>query len=512
MESIYDLNQRLLNANSSLYGPKPTSPSPAGMSFGTPNLSTNQSNQSFNPPNFQPATGPAIYVPPPIRPQPANIPAPIAPVPISPTVPVVPPAPVIKAPDDPSNKYNTATGALNPNYAGYSAPAITPITAPVAPGSVADISRSFYEEPINPDQAEIDRLRGIVGGTYQETDPNVIYQKMLLDQQARIDAINNVYNDQLAQARLRGQGRLGTSIARQARGGLLGSSFGTAMTNVQEAANVEEQKAIENQRMLDVQSVYSKISADAREEAAANRLAKSKGAEAMLEFYNVTKPALRAKRAKNAIAGLIQKGVDITTLTPDELNSFTSGLGMTKDEFVTSFNEAQTTATTEREKAAAEKAKAEAELGYKTAQTAASEASAAKNLAEAGQVGKMTPYQSAQIAIDWYKAKNPSKSASDTKLNAIGGIATLFSPSEINPDGTKTNVVPGTDGIPYVDDNGYVTPEGWKTVMREAAGDNITKKDLLEQFGGLIAPGLESRYGLTPADIKIIQGALPTAE
>ena len=49
-------------------------------------------------------------------------------------------------------------------------------------------------------------------------DPNAAYNEQLAQRQAQIDATNALYRDQLNQARIQGQGRLGSGRAIQARG------------------------------------------------------------------------------------------------------------------------------------------------------------------------------------------------------------------------------------------------------------------------------------------------------
>ncbi len=60
-----------------------------------------------------------------------------------------------------------------------------------------------------------------------------------------------------------------------------------------------------------------------------------------------------------------------------------------------------------------------------------------------------------------------------------------------------------------MDDNGYATPEGFKTAISIAAQDGLSRPDFIKSFGYLVAPGLEAKYGITPAEIKLIDGALP---
>ncbi len=81
-----------------------------------------------------------------------------------------------------------------------------------------------------------------------------------------------------------------------------------------------------------------------------------------------------------------------------------------------------------------------------------------------------------------------------TTLNTVGK---LFSAGHKIPSGTYK-------GIPFIDSDGYATPEGWKEAMKISG---LPRKDFIEQFGYLIynAGGkVSSKFGLTPQEIKLI--------
>lgn len=385
-------------------------------------------------------------------------------------------------------------GKLTQAAVGFQNPVSNPPSAPS--DSAAGIANSFnYTGNPDADSALNDYLSGIRSDANQKVDPNSIYNSNLAMFQGQIDALNKVYNDQLNRARIEGAGRIESRKFSQGRSGQIGSGTGEAGVNAVQDANNDVYRAIDDERNAAIAGIMGQVRKGSADEFAAKTAAKRAGADALLTFYD-NAGARKSAKLNPIIASLVNSGIDPTTLDSDSLNSILSGVGVTKDELVAAYQGAKSTSDAAKSKADLERQKTEADI--------------AKTTAETGQIGKITPYQSAQIAVEWYKAKNPTIGASDKKLNAIGGIATLFSPSQI-VNGVKTNVVPGTD-IPYIDNNGYATPEGWKTILREAAGDNITKKDLLSQFGGLIPVGLETKYGLTAADVKILRGELPVSE
>lgn len=73
------------------------------------------------------------------------------------------------------------------------------------------------------------------------------------------------------------------------------------------------------------------------------------------------------------------------------------------------------------------------------------------------------------------------------------------------------------DGTPTVDENGYITPDAFKAAIKDAPAEGLNRADFIKAFGSMIysdnKTGIDGRaYGLTPAEIKLINGALPPAQ
>ena len=75
-------------------------------------------------------------------------------------------------------------------------------------------------------------------------------------------------------------------------------------------------------------------------------------------------------------------------------------------------------------------------------------------------------------------------------------VTTLFSPGY---------TIPGTDGIPILDSDGYATPEGWKAVIRVSGLD---REDFIKQWGYLVSTYGIEKYGLTRPEQELIRGKL----
>lgn len=87
-------------------------------------------------------------------------------------------------------------------------------------------------------------------------DEEAIRRQKQADYQAQLDSVKAIYADQLNQARVRGQGRQGSSSAIQARRGLLGSNVGEAMTNNIETLNVQEQDLVRQEEANAIAQIH----------------------------------------------------------------------------------------------------------------------------------------------------------------------------------------------------------------------------------------------------------------
>jgi hypothetical protein len=119
----------------------------------------------------------------------------------------------------------------------------------------------------------------------QQPNEDEIQANTLKKFQAEIDAVNQMYAQELERAKVQGTGRLGTTTAIGARRGLLGSDFGESQYRGQEDENEQVYKMIEQERVAKTQSIMSQAKRDASEEIRAKREAFTKGLEARLEYY-----------------------------------------------------------------------------------------------------------------------------------------------------------------------------------------------------------------------------------
>ncbi|TCU78871.1 hypothetical protein EDE08_101653 [Bradyrhizobium sp. R2.2-H] len=98
-----------------------------------------------------------------------------------------------------------------------------------------------------------------------------IAEEMRRGSQGAIDAINKTYDDQVAAKGVIGQERLAQDNAISVLSGLTGSTEAGRTRGATIDKNDKEVQAVNNQRLLDLQSLYSQISKDARDEALKQR-------------------------------------------------------------------------------------------------------------------------------------------------------------------------------------------------------------------------------------------------
>lgn len=104
--------------------------------------------------------------------------------------------------------------------------------------------------------------------------------------------------------------------------------------------------------------------------------------------------------------------------------------------------------------------------------------------------------------------------AAERSANALSQYASTFVPGSIVPGkfaGNPTVTDPRTGktvaGVPTLDSEGFLTPEAFKTAIRDSINQGITRLAFIKEFadfmvgaGGTISP----KFGLTPAEAKAI--------
>jgi len=140
--------------------------------------------------------------------------------------------------------------------------------------------------------ALLDAINARFPQTNLETNQDTLYQQELARVQDQVDAINALYDAQVAQEQERGRGREGQTLALNTVSGTQFSPFGTAQREQTRSNNQEIINAINAQRAADISGLYGGANTAAREQAQANlQLAQSSASDyinAISQAYGIS--------------------------------------------------------------------------------------------------------------------------------------------------------------------------------------------------------------------------------
>ena len=231
------------------------------------------------------------------------------------------PAPV--ASSAPQATGGAVAGAVNP-------PATTPAS------KVYNIPSGNDSNLTNAETNSLNYANDLASGKGTASDQST--RQGVLDQfQAQIDATNNVYADQLAQAKLQGQNRIGSNTALQARSGELGSDFGNAATAGVIASNNANEQSIQNKKLADIGAINDKATAAANQAVKDKQAAIQGGLDATLKYYQDA--ATRKSAGTTAAAkSFIDQGVDPSTLPAETLSTLASNYGTSVGDILSEYS------------------------------------------------------------------------------------------------------------------------------------------------------------------------------
>lgn len=151
--------------------------------------------------------------------------------------------------------------------------------------------------------------------------------------QAEIDATNQVYDQLLNEARIEGQGRLGSQRAAAARGGLLGSDFAGAQKDRVQGFNEDIRRGISAERTAAIGNIMGNVRRAVVEEVEAKRAARQAGAEEYLNFIT-RKNERRESNAQRFAQDFIAQQQDPSNFDEAELNEMLAGSGVTPADLI----------------------------------------------------------------------------------------------------------------------------------------------------------------------------------
>lgn len=189
------------------------------------------------------------------------------------------------------------------------------------------------------------------GKQAEDFDEGDIRSRQLSLFQKEIDATNAIYADQLASAAIEGRGRLGSTRAKSAREGVLGSDFGEANKEATVGFNRTIETGIQNEKQGKIASILGKANESASAEIQAKRAAQKEGLDQYLQFLGTKNE--RKDQYKNDLAKtFLEQGIAPDEVDPKELNKIAKNYGLKTNDIITTY---------QSQKKAADDAKAEAD-------------------------------------------------------------------------------------------------------------------------------------------------------
>lgn len=182
-------------------------------------------------------------------------------------------------------------------------------------------------------------VNGLIGNTYQDqTAQDALdlqkramkgediagYEQIRSDQiaaiQDRINTLNQIYDQQLQNARLQGQGLIGSGTALLANRGLAGSMRGETIKSNIIDANQKVYSAIDAERNSKIQEILGLANQRAVEMATAKRESMLSGAKSYIENLK-GQDEQRKGWIANTAAALVSAGIDPNSMSPEDLNT-----------------------------------------------------------------------------------------------------------------------------------------------------------------------------------------------
>jgi len=179
--------------------------------------------------------------------------------------------------------------------------------------------------------------------------------------QAEIDATNQVFDQLLNEARLQGQGRLGSQRASAARGGLLGSDFAGSQKNKVEGFNNDINRGIGAERSAAIGAIMGNVRSSVQTEIRDKREARQAGATEYLNFLTRSDER-RDNNAALFANDFLSQGQNPADFTDEELTEMLQGSGVSKADLIRNYSSAQASSESAGAETALKTRKTEAEI------------------------------------------------------------------------------------------------------------------------------------------------------
>lgn len=237
-------------------------------------------------------------------------------------------------------------GVPSQNYSNGTYTPITPATGspstPTPPTPTTPTIKDLYGAVTPQDQGIDSSLAGYKASADAPIDEQGIRDATMGRLQSEIDATNSIYAEKLRQAQILGTNNLGQNAAISARRGLLASDFGAAANTNVMTDNASRESGIGSERATALAGITDKGTQLANQEIANKQAAKQQGATNYIAFLGESEKR-RDARTTQAATHAIASGIDLSTLSPDELKAVADSYQISPNALVAAYATARNT-------------------------------------------------------------------------------------------------------------------------------------------------------------------------
>ena len=357
--------------------------------------------------------------------------------------------------------------------------------------TVGEIGGFSPQEAFDPFEAERKEAQGYLSNFKNQKSDAQIRREVMKQFQSQIDSTRNIYGEQLKEAFREGQNRVGTAEARQARGGLLGSSFGAAQDDKVLNYNQDIARGIRAEQAAAINVIMGEATQASVDRIKERNEALRLGATNYLNFLKGDEDRRNAN-TNAVIAAMIAKGVDVSEMTTQELEELAKTLNTTTQDVLARYDEASAVETESKSgfSLSAGQSRFDAE-GNLIASVDKPVSEPNMNQMTDNERAFFGQFRGEPIVKDFNTTLNKKQSVDAILENGIGGPADLALVFEFMKGLDPTSVVRESEydaaaksgnifsGI-YAKFNGYLKPEG-----------GILPEAVKKEFGNIVNSKLE---------------------
>ena len=297
--------------------------------------------------------------------------------------------------------------------------------------------------------------------------------------QSEIDALNQVYAQQKAQAAVDAANLTGQTSLQLGRSGLAGSPFQTSEQSSVDTQNTANSTKIDNNYQSQLATIQTGINKAAQDIAAGRVTSAQSGVDATLAEIKARPAAIQAAVA-SSVTSALSSGLDPSTLSnadiADWVKKFTDqGMTVTNDDIINAIKTAQAAQTSATTKATSDKAN----VDKINQEIQAGTVDATKPISVGGYIYKPD-------GKGGWTNTGPARSTALPNATNVGNLQSQQAYATVAPQMTTKAQANG----------GYVTPDDYQTAKTAWINAGLPSSDFDADFASLVDPKTATTYDL----------------